>query len=70
VPDELVTIGEAARLLGVAVSTLRYWEERGLVTPIAAGRRPGLVRTPRRTQHRRAPAHRGELTSSRLELAE
>lgn len=38
--DDLVSIGDAARLLGVAVSTLRYWEERGLVTPARrAGRR-------------------------------
>jgi DNA-binding transcriptional MerR regulator len=41
VPDELLTIGEVARLLGVAVSTLRYWEERGLITPVTrrAGKR-------------------------------
>lgn len=34
-PDDLLSIGVAARRLGVAVSTLRYWEERGLVTPTA-----------------------------------
>jgi DNA-binding transcriptional MerR regulator len=41
VPDELLTIGGVARLLGVAVSTLRYWEERGLITPVTrrAGKR-------------------------------
>jgi DNA-binding transcriptional MerR regulator len=41
VPEDLLSIGDAARKLGVAVSTLRYWEERGLVTPTArrAGRR-------------------------------
>lgn len=40
-PDELLTIGEVARLLGVAVSTLRYWEERGLIVPVTrrAGKR-------------------------------
>lgn len=40
-PEDLLTIGDAARRLGVAVSTLRYWEERGLVTPTArrAGKR-------------------------------
>ena len=40
-PEDLLSIGEAARRLGVAVSTLRYWEERGLVTPTArrAGKR-------------------------------
>nr|WP_052478584.1 MerR family transcriptional regulator [Kibdelosporangium sp. MJ126-NF4]CEL19265.1 Transcriptional regulator, MerR family [Kibdelosporangium sp. MJ126-NF4]CTQ94936.1 Transcriptional regulator, MerR family [Kibdelosporangium sp. MJ126-NF4] len=29
------SIGETARKLGVAVSTLRYWDERGLVAPAA-----------------------------------
>ena len=38
-PDELLSIGEVARLLGVAVSTLRYWEERSLIEP--AERRAG-----------------------------
>jgi MerR family transcriptional regulator, copper efflux regulator len=35
------SIGETAARLGVAVSTLRYWHERGLVTPAArkSGRR-------------------------------
>lgn len=31
-PDALFTIGEAAELVGVATSTLRYYERRGLVT--------------------------------------
>lgn len=30
---DLVPIGAAARRFGVAVSTLRYWEERGLLEP-------------------------------------
>jgi MerR family transcriptional regulator, copper efflux regulator len=30
---ELVTIGEAAQMLGLNTSALRYYEERGLVTP-------------------------------------
>lgn len=30
-------IGEAARRVGVAVSTLRYWEERGLITSSRRG---------------------------------
>ena len=39
--DELVPIGEAARLLGVAPSALRYYDERGIVRPACriAGRR-------------------------------
>lgn len=32
---ELVGIGEAARRVGVATSALRYYEERGIVTPAA-----------------------------------
>ena len=32
-PDRLIGIGEAAAKFGLAVSTLRYWEGRGLVTP-------------------------------------
>jgi MerR family transcriptional regulator, copper efflux regulator len=31
----MLSIGETAAQLGVAVSTLRYWDERGLVTPAA-----------------------------------
>lgn len=31
-PDALLSIGEAADLVGVATSTLRYYERRGLVT--------------------------------------
>ncbi|WP_028933713.1 MerR family transcriptional regulator [Pseudonocardia spinosispora] len=31
--DGLVGIGEAARRFGLAESTLRYWEERGLIAP-------------------------------------
>ncbi|RZS32436.1 MerR family transcriptional regulator [Herbihabitans rhizosphaerae] len=31
--DDLVPIGKAAELFGLTVSTLRYWDERGLVTP-------------------------------------
>ena len=45
---QLVPIGEAARRLGVNTSALRYYEERGLVTPARrAGRRvygPGDLR--------------------------
>jgi DNA-binding transcriptional MerR regulator len=36
---DLVTIGEAARRLGVNTSALRYYEERGLVTPARSGGR-------------------------------
>ncbi|QPP10278.1 MerR family transcriptional regulator [Streptomyces bathyalis] len=32
---ELVEIGEAARRVGMATSALRYYEERGIVTPAA-----------------------------------
>lgn len=37
----MLSIGETAAKLGVAVSTVRYWHERGLVTPAArrSGRR-------------------------------
>ncbi|MFG1791739.1 MerR family transcriptional regulator [Nocardia sp. NPDC049149] len=38
--SELVGISEAARRCGVAVSTLRYWEERGLIQ--ATARRAGV----------------------------
>ncbi|MGW5716102.1 MerR family transcriptional regulator [Amycolatopsis sp. NPDC003865] len=31
----MLSIGEAAAAVGVAVSALRYWDERGLVTPAA-----------------------------------
>jgi MerR family copper efflux transcriptional regulator len=37
--DELIPIGEAARILGMNASALRYYEERGLVR--SAGRRQG-----------------------------
>lgn len=30
--QDLLSIGEAARRLGVSVSTLRRWDERGLIT--------------------------------------
>lgn len=38
---DLVSIGEAARMVGINPSALRYYEERGLVRPAArhAGRR-------------------------------
>jgi MerR family transcriptional regulator, copper efflux regulator len=37
----MLSIGETAAKLGVAVSTVRYWHERGLVAPVArrSGRR-------------------------------
>jgi DNA-binding transcriptional MerR regulator len=35
---ELVGIGEAARLLGLNASAVRYYEERGLVRPVARHR--------------------------------
>ena len=38
---ELVTIGEAAQMLALNTSALRYYEDRGLVTP----------RAPRRQAH-------------------
>jgi MerR family transcriptional regulator, copper efflux regulator len=34
---ELVTIGEAAQMLGLNASALRYYEDRGLVTPERCG---------------------------------
>ncbi|MFI0451377.1 MerR family transcriptional regulator [Actinomadura sp. 6N118] len=36
-----ISIGEAARRFGVAISTLRWWEKRGLLTPASrqSGRR-------------------------------
>ena len=36
-PQKLIPIGEAARLLGVSVETVRRWEARGI---IAATRTP------------------------------
>jgi len=33
---ELVTIGEAAQVLALNTSALRYYEDRGLVTPSVA----------------------------------
>ncbi|MBV7295005.1 MerR family transcriptional regulator [Corynebacterium sp. TAE3-ERU12] len=33
--EQLRTVGEVARLLGLSVRTLHYWEERGLVVPTA-----------------------------------
>ncbi|WP_037065339.1 MerR family transcriptional regulator [Pseudonocardia acaciae] len=35
--DRVWSIGEAAELLGVATSTLRWWERRGLVDPVRHG---------------------------------
>jgi DNA-binding transcriptional MerR regulator len=35
VDDDLVTIGELARRAGIATSTVRYYERRGLVRPDA-----------------------------------
>jgi DNA-binding transcriptional MerR regulator len=43
-PDQLLTIGELARRAGVATSTLRYWEEFGLLP--AAARISGQRRYP------------------------
>ena len=43
--DDLIRIGEAARLLNVHVQTLRYWEAKGF---IAAARTPGGERRFRR----------------------
>jgi hypothetical protein len=40
---ELVTIGEAAQMLALNTSALRYYEDRGLVTP--ERRRTRLPRT-------------------------
>lgn len=35
--DELLTIGHISRRSGVAVSALRYYEERGLISSVRAG---------------------------------
>ncbi|MEO3806761.1 MerR family transcriptional regulator [Nonomuraea sp. B1E8] len=35
---DLISIGEAARVLGMNASALRYYEERGLVVPVARRR--------------------------------
>ncbi|MGB0112039.1 MAG: MerR family transcriptional regulator [Ilumatobacteraceae bacterium] len=48
-PDDTLSIGEVATAAGVATSTIRYYEERGLVTPVGrtSGRRrfaPSAVR--------------------------
>ena len=37
VTDELWPIGEVARRAGVSVATLRYYEQRGLLTPARTG---------------------------------
>ena len=34
---DLLTIGELARRTGLSVSAIRYYEERGLVTPLRTG---------------------------------
>ncbi|MFF3401535.1 MerR family transcriptional regulator [Streptomyces sp. NPDC002659] len=47
---ELMTIGEAARLLGLNASALRYYEERGLIVPTT---RRGGKRMYDRTQLRK-----------------
>lgn len=48
--EELVSIGEAARLLGLKASALRYYEQRGLVTAVA--RRHGTrMYGPRELRH-------------------
>lgn len=36
--DQLMTIGEAARMAGVATPTLRYYEEQGLLSPTTRSR--------------------------------
>ncbi|MDQ7088394.1 MAG: MerR family transcriptional regulator [Acidobacteriota bacterium] len=36
-PGPLLRIGEAAALVGVSPSTLRFWEKEGLITPIRHG---------------------------------
>ncbi len=43
----LLTIGDVARRSGVAVSALRYYEERGLITAERAGAGAGHRRYPR-----------------------
>jgi MerR family transcriptional regulator, copper efflux regulator len=37
--SDLIPIGDAARRIGVAVSTVRYWDERGVVRPTQRQRR-------------------------------
>lgn len=36
--DQRIPVGEAARILGVSITTLRRWEREGRITP---GRTPG-----------------------------
>lgn len=45
-PDELIPIGDVARLLGVTIPTVRNWEKGG---KIAAVRTPGGQRRFRRS---------------------
>lgn len=57
-PDRLIRIGDAARLIGVSPSTLRYWESEGLVTPSRLGGRtryytPAQIDTLRRIRRLR-----------------
>ena len=59
--DELLTIGEVARRAGVATSTVRYYERRGLLRPDTRPLRPASL--PRRHAapprvHRDAPGRR------------
>lgn len=35
--DRLVTIGEAAKILGVSIPTLRRWEKKGLIRSVREG---------------------------------
>ena len=37
--SELLTIGQAAKVLGVTLNTLRNWEKRGVLIPYRVGPR-------------------------------
>lgn len=45
IPPEQVRIGEAARILGVCIDTLRNWDERGRLKPLRTSGGHRLYRT-------------------------
>jgi len=38
-PPKYLAVGETARILGVSPSTLRLWDNEGLISPARSGRR-------------------------------